>query len=68
MKIRGLLPLLLAVTLLFSGCGRFMSGSFMSVTPHAESYDQTDQGETEAASSYEELTALLRQLGGCEPI
>lgn len=57
---RRMIPLLLAVCLLLSGCGLF-DGSYLSVTPHRE---QTDSGRTEvvSASDYQQLRSVVEEM------
>ena len=51
------IPLMLIMALLFTGCG-WMSGSYVSVTPHEE-HTRTGQDEVVSASSYLQLRAAL---------
>ena len=57
---RRMIPLLLAVCLLLSGCGLF-DGSYLSVTPHRE---QTDSSRTEvvSASDYRQLRSVVEEM------
>lgn len=52
-----LIPLLLALALLLSGCG-WMEGSYASVEPYLQSDDREDQGIT-SVSSYQEVREAL---------
>lgn len=52
--------LILAVSMLLSGCG-FLDGSYVSVTPHREQR-QTQQLDAATASDYQELIEALKQV------
>lgn len=40
---------------IFTGCTRWMTGSYVSVKPHAEAYAQTEPQDTEVAANYQQL-------------
>lgn len=53
-----LIPILLLVSLLLTGCAGFLDGSFHSVTPHEEKNNQKEE-QTVTASNYQELYAAI---------
>ena len=57
---RRLFPLFLLICLLLGGCG-WLSGSYVSVTPH-QIQKQTNHTETITAANYPELLAALKQM------
>ena len=57
---RFLLPLMLAVSLLLTGCG-WMDGSYLSVTPHQQQR-QNSQTEVISASNYSELIQAMKMI------
>ena len=52
----------LALLCLLTGCTAWTGDSYVSVTPHAEGYAQTEPGDVAEAASQEELTEVLARL------
>lgn len=58
---RGMLCLLVAACLLFSGCSSWMDGEYYSVTPHQEQLSGAQSG-AQSAANYADLQAALTQM------